>query len=675
MVQAQQQKEPVLAPSAGKASLQEQFNTASAAWEKDDCATALPIFATLAADPHFKPGSLSGSVVGLRRGLCLIHTGHGDEGEAMVAAALPGVRAGGKGFDVDVAMAEYRLGSLAMDRWDHDTALTHLRASLALEHDAGRLQALARIAQLTAFDGGREGLDATDEALRLLQPAGATPNRAVLAQWHTLHARILLNQGNVKAGRAELKSALTLSGGAEKDKVSLPEALLRADVAEAAMLDHDRDEAYKFMALSGAGRIEKSPFARATVMEPPSCGPDTGLTNEDSAVVEFSIGDDGLVSGAQPIYSAGNYAKASAFARAVSTWAWTPQDAANIPAFFRAASRIELRCTNVDGNGSGGASPLAPLRHRFNEWAQGVLVSYLPAESLVDDKPLTWPMLVTAAQTAQDRKDEAAELALRTLLASIDLRPAVTARASIERARALTQGSGQPLAARNAALVLLTDATPEQREHHRYDGAMSPALLALASDPTVAGDALAQDTALLLAVRQWSRASASSPQAAEALQRVAGDARLGDHHPLRQFAQLRLANDAARKGDLAQAQSLFQATGLSTEQCALIGPKPAMTSDGAGATAFPTDALRWGFEGWVRTEFDIQADGHTAGVRAVVSYPPFIFANAAQRILNAARYQSSYRPNGGAACSANNEMVKFTIPGNSSTVSVTKKKA
>jgi hypothetical protein len=672
MLQAQEQTTPAPAASASKVSLQERFNTASAAWEKNDCATALPLFAALATDPHLKPGSLPASVIALRRGLCLIRTKHGDEGEAMVAAALPGVRAGGQGFDADVAMGEFRLGAQAMARWDHDTALAHLRASLALEHGAGRLEALASIAQLTAFDGGREGLDAVDEALRILQSAGAAPDKAALADWHTLHARILLNQGDIKGGRAELKAALALSGG-EKNHVNLTEALLRADVAQAAMLDHDKDEAYRFMALSGAGRIEKSPFAKARVMEPPSCGPDTGLTNEDSAVVEFGIGGDGLVAYAQPIYSAGNYAKVSAFARAVSTWAWAPQDAANIPDFFRAASRIELRCTNADGNGGGGASPMTPLRNRFIEWAQGVTGPYLPAQPLGDDKPLAWPTLVAAGQAAQDRKDDAAELAIRTLLAPIDLRMPDMVRASIDRAMVLAQGAGQPPAARNAALVLLTAAALDAQERHKDDGSASAALVALAHDPGVAGDALAQDTALLLAATRRARAS-DNVQTAEALQRVAGDARLGDRHPLRQFAQLRLANDAARKGDLAQAQDLFQATGLSTEQCALIGPKPAMTSDGAGASAFPTDALRWGFEGWVRTEFDIQADGHTVGARAVVSYPPFIFANAAQRILNGARYQSSFRPNGGAACSANNEMVKFMIPGNMSTVSVTKKK-
>jgi outer membrane biosynthesis protein TonB len=666
LLQAQEAAQPAASSPVGKGSLQEQFNTASAAWEKNDCATALPLFAQLANDPHLKPGGLPASVVELRRGFCLIRTNHEDEGETMITAALPGVRAGGAGFDVDVTMAEYQLGIQAMARWDHDTALAHFHGALALQHDAQRLPTLARIAQLTAFDGGREGLNAVDEALRLLQAPGATPHAADLAQWHTLHARILLNQGDVKGGRSELKTALALSGG-EKNSINLTEALLRADIAQAAMLDHDKDEAYKYMAQSGAGRVEKSPFAHAKVMAPPSCGPDTGLTTRDSAVVEFSIDTDGQVRNAQPVYSDGNYAKASAFARAVAGWAWSPQDAANIPDFFRQASRIELRCTNAENEeGGGGASPITPLRTRFTAWAEGVLRPYLPAQAQGEDKPLTWPVLVTAAQSAQERNDTPAELAARTWLAALDLRAVPVMRASIERAQDLARHSNPP-EVRNAALVLLADTMPVQR---RGDPAASgTALLALADDPVMAQDALAQDTALLLSTNQrWAGHTGAATPAV--LQRVADDSRLGDHHPLRQFAQLRLASDAARKGDLARARSLFQATGLNAEQCALIGPRPAMRSDGRDAAAFPTDAMRWGFEGWVRTEFDIQADGHTADVRAVVSYPPFIFGNTAQRIVNAARYQSSFRPEGGAACSANNEMVRFMIPNNMGTVRV-----
>lgn len=663
------QSSPQGAPEPSRASLQDTFNTASAAWEAVDCVRALPLFDALAADPRLKPGSLPAAAVGLRSGDCMVRSGRQAEGEARIAAALPVLRAAGKEFDVDVGIGYYQLGVLAMERWDHDTALAHLRAALAVAQGEQRLRVLSLIAQLTAFDGGREGLDAADEGLRLVQLGNPSASRMAIAQWHTLHARILLNQGQTKAGRDELRLALSLSGG-EKERVSLGDALLRADLAQAAMLDHDKEDAYKFMAMSGAGRVANSPFANAVVMAAPSCGVDTGLEPQDMAVVEFAIGDDGQVISAQPVFSTANYAKATAFARAVRQWAWKPEDVGRIPVFFRAASRMELHCSNAGGT----MSPLAPLMQRFDGWARAALAPYLAQDS----KP-GWPPLLDAARAAQGKGDVAGELAARTLLANVDLRPVRDIQASLDRAGALVVMLDQP-EPRAAARVLLAVAGFDlKRRMGRLvgDRGFVPQeqddLLVLARDPQIAADPLAQDSALLqVVVRRWRGDGGEQGQAV--LLRVAGDARLGDRHPLRQFAQLRLANDAARKGNLASAQQFFKATGLDEEQCALIGPQPVMKADNSGGNDFPDQPLRWGFEGWARTEFDIAADGHTLGMRTLAAYPPFVFSDAARRIVGKARYQSSYRPGGGAACSANTEVVNFLIPGNTNTVKMVKKK-
>ena len=37
------------------------------------------------------------------------------------------------------------------------------------------------------------------------------------------------------------------------------------------------------------------------------------------------------------------------------------------------------------------------------------------------------------------------------------------------------------------------------------------------------------------------------------------------------------------------------------------------------------EALRWRFEGYVLTDFDIGPTGAVADVRAIISYPPFVF--------------------------------------------------
>ena len=670
----------LLIPTPGQAqaqppSLQDQFNTATAAWERHDCAAALPLFDALGRDPRIKPGSLPAAAIAVRRGDCLLRLGQSEAGEIAILSGLPILRTAGDTFTPEVAQAEVALGKLAIARWDHDTALAHLETARDLLKGDERASVLMLIAMLTAFDGGTKGLDAAAEGLKIAE-AAPKPDKKQLAQWHTAQGRILLNQGLAKEGRTALTKALNLAGGLT-DHASLTDAVMRADLAQAAMLNRDTEGAYQYMAASGAGRVGSSPFAKAAAMNPPLCGPDTGLEPADTAVVEFSIADDGKVDSAQPVYANGSYAKATAFARAVSHWQWRPEDAAKIPLFFRVASRVELHCTQATGEG--GASPVLPLQDRLDRWAFPLIAPYHPAIARITG----WPQWLAIAEAAQKAGDTKAEIVARTYLAPLDLRAPTTALASIDHALTLaTSPDTLPPEASNATRILLTSTrTATLRRQERRESSPTeqekradPALLALADDALIAQDPLAQDTAVLLGLAARPR-SAEAAEAQAHLARVATDARLPDHHPIRQFAQLRLANDAARDGRLAEAQTWFAATGLTQEQCALIGPKPALTGVNNGASAFPWDIMRWGFEGWVRTEYDIKADGHITGIHAVIAYPPFIFSKPAQEMMTTARYQSSFRPEGGAACSANQTTVNFKIPDNQNTVKIVQKKS
>ena len=69
-----------------------------------------------------------------------------------------------------------------------------------------------------------------------------------------------------------------------------------------------------------------------------------------------------------------------------------------------------------------------------------------------------------------------------------------------------------------------------------------------------------------------------------------------------------------------------------------------------------------GFEGWVKLEYNINADGTTAAARALISYPPFVFEDAATGMARNIRYERSYRPGGGADCNAEQQSIKFAIP-------------
>jgi outer membrane biosynthesis protein TonB len=89
---------------------------------------------------------------------------------------------------------------------------------------------------------------------------------------------------------------------------------------------------------------------------------------------------------------------------------------------------------------------------------------------------------------------------------------------------------------------------------------------------------------------------------------------------------------------------------------------PVLKRTGAGAGDFPMEAMRWGFEGWVRVEYDIQPDGKTANQRAVIAYPPLVFRDAAVGILKDARFAQSYRPEGGPGCGGAQQNINFRIP-------------
>jgi hypothetical protein len=461
-----------------------------------------------------------------------------------------------------------------------------------------------------------------------------------------------MNQGRSKEALAELKQALTLSGGLTS-KVSLTEASMRGDLAQAALLNGDKEQARLYLAYTGAGRIEQSPFAAAASMAPPQCGPETGLSPADSAIVEFGIDEAGDVPVASTVYTRGSYAVAAAFAQAVEQWFWQPADLVKIPRFYKILTRVELRCSATGGQLPG---VISPLQDRFWEWATPLL------DGIDFEKAKVGSSRERLAALAKQREGEgnmtgaAAALAARSFVNPY--------RDPDEFGKVLDMAGAAHLPAEvvNTILVFRADANHHQRQRkNRRDLQFTDADALMRAYPPLSADALAGDTLLLLATpsapTQMQRGSATAT-----LTRVAGDDRLPAHHPLRQAALLRLANLAASDGKLDEAQSYFSRTGLSEEQCSLTGVKPAVKSTGASSNDFPREAMRYGFEGWVNLEFDINANGTTVQARPVIAYPPFVFVDAASGIIHGVRYQTSYRPSSALACSAERMTVQFLMP-------------
>lgn len=628
--------------------LQERFNAASEAIGKGDCTSALSQFEALAADKRIKSGSLPAATIALRRGICEYRVGHPDLAEPLILEGLPLVAKSGPGMVDDHAEALVVLGDVAMRRWDFLAAADQYRRSVALLQGKDRIKGLVRTAQALLQEDPPAALAASEEALRIIE-ADKTLWGDLRASVMNVHGRALLNAGQPKEAYAELKKALEYSGGLTF-KTKLYEVPLRGDLAIAAVLAGDKEAAHKYLAYTGMGRTEKSPFAVATNMAPPACSPDTGLKPDDSGIVEFTIGENGAVTYAQTIYTASGPKVAKALAQAVARWIWTPESLAPIPTFYKVNVRVELRCSRGDGQGIG---VLTPLRERFAKWAGPRLgLADISFETRSDISAA----LATKAEEAAARDDralQAAALLIRSYNAG-NLRDRL---ASLDQAFAVSAGT--PPEVRN--LVRVEKANADMLKALPSDlypgGAHSKRMLDLAREKELADDPLATATLAAETMRYVKPAEAVALAAT-----VAADTRLPDTNPLHQLALLKLADAAIQSGKPAEARAYFARTGLDEEQCALIGAAPDLAKTGVNASTFPNTALSYGFEGWVKLEFDINANGTTAQARPVIAFPPYVFSDAAQGMAKGIRYKASYRPGGGTACSARSEMVRFALP-------------
>lgn len=622
--------------------LQQRFDQAKQHAIGAECAQAVPEFEAIETNPAFKNGSLPWAMIAVLKGQCLVSIGRASEGEQAIGRGLPRLRSGGAAFNIDVASALVSLGDAAMSRWDYAGGRGFYEQARAIPGATDPSLINIKLAQATAFDGGDAPVAFADAAYRAAQTAPGITNDK-LAQLLTLRGRILLNQGRNQEAYADLKEALKLSGGLGLT-VSLADIVMRGDLAVAARLTGDDMAARKYLAYAGAGRTGESPFSRAINMAVPVCGAETGLRREDFAVVDFAIGPDGRVISARTVYTRGSADVASRFAEAVSNWIWDSENLKNIPPFFLHATRVEVRCTDAGQQVPG---LMAPIEARFGNWA----LAQLDIRAVADRTGLVTRL--RAMDLPDDAVKRAAYLGVR---ATVEPMAYPAQAAMLEQALAAAQIGVLPIEARNYLTIAHHLAAAKSKDRNKGENsAYFRDLLTVLKRPEIADDAIATATIRVLAASPYDKRS-QLDDTTDLLEQVASDTRLEDLHPLRQAANLRLADRAAQQKDYAKAQSYFHATGLTEEQCSLLGMTPAMRS---APISFPNEAYQYGFEGWVSMEFDIEADGRTSGVRPIIAYPPFVFAKAATEGLARARFESSFRPSGNQACSAQNRTIKF----------------
>jgi len=630
-------QQPATAPT-----LQQLFDQATKAAAEGQCAEAVRTFEQIEKNTQAMESATVRAAVDVRKGSCLVQLERVEAGEAAIRRGLPILAAKGGSFAEEVRESHLALGRVAMLGFDYTTAIAEYRQVLEGTTGADRIQPLMALTQVTMFDNDGAAIRYATEA-RSIAFADPRFDKKAKAVVQTQYARALLNAGRAPEAYAELKDSLRKQGGLTM-RVGIADLATRSDLAIAAWLNQDRDQAYKYLAYTGAGHFDKSPFARASDMNLPPCGEATGLNPDDMAVIQFSLAEDGHVEGVLPIYTPAGRAAAIAFAREVAAWSWKPEDARAIPALFRYTTRVELRCTK----GAERPALTLPLANATAEWLEGKGVADAGWKAMPDAKAA--PLDRAALATARAKNDAAAVLAAAVALGDNSVVGDAERKALLAEAVTLGDTLAAPAAVR--AYIAIKKAEADRRS------SSSGPLRALLARPEFQSDALASATLRLLIATPGFRSR--GPSDADALlSGVVGTPGLPERHPLKVAAWLQRANLAASKGDLSAAQHAFEQTGLTSRQCALLGLKPAVRSIGDLGNAFPESAQRLGFEGWVRTEFDVATDGKTIAPRAVSAYPAFVFDEAAKTMAKAFRYTSSYRPEDGVACTAQDAPVSF----------------
>jgi len=509
-------------PAPASVTMQQRFDAASQAAGAGRCQEAIAGFEAIEAAGATRRNAMLGAAVDVRKGGCLIRIGRAAEGVAAIRRGLPTLSAKGADFAMDVQEAHMLLGNAAQRMFDYDEAARQYRTVADGLQGQARIVPLLRLSQVTMFDRDGRALAAAGEARTL---AFAAPNypKKDLAAVQTQYARVLLNEGRTAEAYRELKAGLMRQGGLD-NRVGASDIATRSDLAIAALLNKDMENARLYLAYTGAGRMKSTPFTRAASMSPPACG-EGGITPEDQAVVEFTLEEDGHVSGVVPIYTTGRRSAAIAFAQAVKDWSWRAEDAAKVPLLFRYTTRVELRCSKaVEGPGI-----LGPLREAAATWLDEQ-AGPAPWADLSDAAAL--PLQRAALERARAAGDRAA--IARAAMALAD--NSVT---TPEETRILLQGALAAASAARATPPVLNRMTFRLMMLNDQAGAEDYRrnLRTLLARSDFAGDPLSAATLRLLIARPYGKAP-PPPDVDGLLHAVATDTALPANHPLKVAARL-----------------------------------------------------------------------------------------------------------------------------------------
>lgn len=637
----------VPAPTA-RPTLQVQFEAASAALANEKWDEAVAGFEAIEARQSLSPRTRS--VVLMRKGKALYRLHHDDAAKKALLEGLALAPTEDAAMREDRIDTLFALAGLERAEFDYVAARHHLEQSRALAAAPGdELGSLLSAAAITMFDDSAAALKFVDDAARIAQTHKV--DAVVDAQIHETRGRVFLNQENVNGAVAEFQIALKDLGGLT-EKTDLNDVRVRSDLALAYMLQKRPDKAHEYLEMTGEGRLPDGPFASAARTDLPPCA--GNLQPSDSAVVEFGIADDGTVSFASPVYASRPGPLAVELARAVSHWSWRASEVAKIPLFYRAVTRVQVRCSLAAGERPEDLSLLLP---DIATWLGARGAAQAAAAISADVQAATIRREIDAAEKANDKP-----AALIGWLIALAESPTVDFEERLKlygRALGLAEAQHAP-----AALIAYLDLSSARirgwsnwRDNGRYRAEIRRVLLR----PDISEDVR---TTAILRLILGSPASGSGyvTDADKVLRLVIDEKRIDDRDPVKIGALIRLASFQAQQGQVAAAHDSFVKTGLSARQCSLVDAKPAIQKMGVTSNDYPTEMIRLGISGWTRIEFDVLPNGQTANRRAVISYPPLAFGDAAVKGMANARYTQTYRPQGELGCGGASVNFRFVMP-------------
>ncbi|WNO52767.1 energy transducer TonB [Stakelama saccharophila] len=615
--------------------VQQAFEHATKLTDSGKDAEALAAWERLEQRVGNNPRSVA--VVRLRKSDSLVALHRSDEALADLRAALDALP------DDDPSLAEDRrrgfvmMGVIEEGRLDYAGALDAYRAALDLSStSAERMAALRGMIATGTYIAPNEMAPRAKEAEALLKADDAFDGKA-RATVEMAISELYLNLGQFERAGDHAKEAVSELGGLTP-RTDIDDVAARSDFAIAALKEGKDQLARKYLAYTV--QSNELGLDSASQIVPPDCGGPEGFRPDDVAVVEFFVGADGSVPYARPVY-ANRQGVGLPFARAVRQWSWSAEQVAEMPAFFRARARVELRCATVAER----PDVWNFLDGALTDWIADQGVATVPADDPSDARRLAADRRRLAAT---DPQNALARLPILFDMMTNRVTPYGERAALAEEALETAKAHDAPPLPRLAIALQLWQRGEDYRQ------ALEQAL----QDPFYSADGQARAALDLIAAEEAGRKDQEAALAY--LSDAASGSGLADKDPLRIGALVRTASIRADRGDTAAARAAFEKTGLAADQCAMLDAPP--TSDSSvGSNAFPREARRWGFEGWVRLQYDVTADGHTDRVRAVASYPPFVFTEASEDVFRGLHYTKTYRPDGGAGCGGMMKGIHYRI--------------